>query len=100
MKKNITLPDELVFEVERNLVGKYYSTLSDVIRDGLRDILSIYGKKEGPREVAFNLYRRGEVTARQGAMICNLSLRDFLNLASNEEIYLQYGKKELEEDLA
>ena len=100
MKKNITLPDELVFEVERNLVGKYYSTLSDVIRDGLRDILSIYGRKGGPREVAFNLYKRGEITARQGAMISNLGLREFLNIASKEGIYLQYGKKELEEDLA
>lgn len=100
MKKNITLPDKLVLDVERNLVGKYYSTLSDVIRDGLRDILSIYKKREGPREIAFNLYKKGEITARQGAMICNLSLREFLNLTSKEGIYLQYGKKELEEDLA
>jgi len=100
MKKNITLPDELVLDVERNLIGRYYSTLSDVIRDGLRDILLIYGKREGPREVAFDLYRKGEITARQGAKISNLTLREFLNLASREGVYLQYGKKEFEEDIA
>jgi len=36
---------------------------------------------------------------RQGARMCNLTMREFLNLASRKGIHLQYGKEELEEDL-
>jgi len=50
-------------------------------------------------EKALNLYRKGKITSRQAAVIRNLTLREFLNLASKEGIHINYGEKELAEDL-
>ena len=46
VKKTITLPQELEIEVEDRLIGTYYASLSDVIRDGLRKILAEYKKRD------------------------------------------------------
>jgi len=45
VKKTITLPSELEKDVEKYLIGRHYSNLSEVIRDGLRKVLKEYGKK-------------------------------------------------------
>jgi len=51
------------------------------------------------KEKALNLYKNGEITSRQAAVMCNLTLREFLNLSSRRGIYLDYGVDELAEDL-
>ena len=48
----VGLPLELEKDVEKYLIGKYYSNLSEVIRDGIRKILNDYNKKESIEKVA------------------------------------------------
>ena len=40
IKKTITLPKELEKDVEKYLIGRHYSNLSEVIRDGIRRIVN------------------------------------------------------------
>jgi len=57
IKKTITLPQELEKDVEKYLIGRHYSNLSEVIRDGLRKVLKEYMKKESIEEAA-KLYKK------------------------------------------
>lgn len=45
IKKTISIPEELVKDAEKYLIGRHYSNLSEVIRDGIRRILREYTKK-------------------------------------------------------
>lgn len=97
VKKTITIPSELEKDVEKHLIGKHYSNLSEVIRDGLRRILREYGKKESIDEAA-ELYRKEKITLRQAADLTGLTLRETLEEFGKRSVYLRYGKKELNED--
>ena len=98
VKKTITLPQELEIEVEDRLIGTYYASLSDVIRDGLRKILAEY-KRKNEIEIAVSLYKEEKITLREAAAIMGVPLRKALEDLSERGVYLRYGLEELEEDL-
>jgi Arc/MetJ-type ribon-helix-helix transcriptional regulator len=98
IKKTITLPEELERDVEKYLIGRHYSNLSEVIRDGIRKILKEYGKKESIDKAA-ELYRKNKLTMRQAADIAGLTLRETLDEFGKRGVYIRYGKKELIEDI-
>ncbi len=97
VKKTITLPRELEKDVERYLIGKHYSNLSEVIRDGLRRVLREYGKKTSIDEAA-ELYRENRITIRQAADIVGLTLRETLDEFGKRGVYIRYGEEELKQD--
>lgn len=99
IKKTITLPQELEKDVEKYLIGRHYSNLSEVIRDGLRKVLKEYMKKESIEEAA-QLYKKEKISARQAAELTGLTLRETLDEFGKRGIYIRYGKKELDEDIA
>lgn len=98
-KKTITLPLELEKDVEKYLIGKHYSNLSEVIRDGIRKILKEYGKKESIEKAA-ELYRTDRITIRQASDLAGLTLRETLDEFGKRGVYIRYGKEELNEDTA
>lgn len=98
VKKTITLPQELEIEVEDRLIGTYYASLSDVIRDGLRKILAEY-KRKNEIEIAVLLYKDEKITLREAAAIMGVPMRKALQDLSERDVYLRYGSEELEEDL-
>jgi predicted HTH domain antitoxin len=98
VKKTITLPQELEIEVEDRLIGTYYASLSDVIRDGLRKILAEY-KRKNEIEIAISLYKEEKITLREAAAIMGVPLRKALEDLSERGVYLRYGLEELEDDL-
>ena len=98
VKKTITLPQELEIEVEDRLIGTYYASLSDVIRDGLRKILAEY-KRKNEIEIAVSLYKDEKITLREAAAIMGVPMRKALQDLSERDVYLRYGSEELEEDL-
>lgn len=99
IKKTITLPEELEKDVEKYLIGKHYSNLSEVIRDGIRKILKEHGKKE-QIDVVAELYKKGRITMREAAELLKLTLRETLDEFGERGIYIRYGKEELAEDTA
>ncbi len=99
VKKTITLPEELEKDVEIYLIGRHYSNLSEVIRDGIRRILKEYGKKEQIDEVA-ELYKKDRITIREAAELLKLTLRETLDEFGKKGVYIRYGKEELAEDIA
>lgn len=99
IKKTITLPRELEKDVEKYLIGRHYSNLSEVIRDGLRKILKEYGKNESIEEAA-ELYKEEKITLRQAAELTGLTVREALDEFGKRGVYIHYGKKELNEDSA
>ena len=99
VKKTITLPLELEQDVEKYLIGKHYSNLSEVIRDGLRKVLKEYGRKESIEEAA-RLYKKEKISLRQAAELMGLTLRETLDEFGKRGVYIRYGKEELDEDTA
>jgi len=99
IKKTITPPSELEKDVEKYLIGKHYSNLSEVIRDGLREVLKEYGKNDAIKEAA-ELYKNDKTTLRQAAELTGLTLRETLDEFGKKSVYIRYGKKELDEDTA
>ncbi len=99
VKKTITLPLELEKDVEKYLIGKHYSNLSEVIRDGLRKVLKEYGRKESIEEAA-QLYKKDKISLRQAAELTGLTLRETLDEFGKRGVYIRYGKEELDEDTA
>ncbi len=98
IKKTITLPKELEMEAKKRLVGKRYSNLSEVIRDGIRKLLDEQRGEEQIESVA-TLYKEGKVTMREAADLLRMSLREALSELARRGAYLRYGEKELAEDL-
>ncbi len=99
IKKTITLPIELEKDVEKYLIGRHYSNLSEVIRDGIRKVLKEYGRKESVDRAA-ELYMNGKITIRQAADLMELTLRETLDEFGKRGVYIRYGKEELIEDTA
>jgi len=97
IKKTITLPLELEKDVEKYLIGKHYSNLSEVIRDGLRKVLKEYSKKESI-EAAAKQYKKGKISMREAAELTGLTLRETLDEFGKKSVYIRYGKEELDED--
>jgi predicted HTH domain antitoxin len=85
--------------LEKYLVGRHYSNLSEVIRDGMRKILKEYGKKESIDNAA-ELYGKGRITMRQAADLVGLTLRETLDEFGKRGVYIHYDKEEFIEDTA
>lgn len=99
VKKTITIPKELEKDVEKYLIGKHYSNLSEVIRDGLRKLLKEYSRK-GSIEEASDLYKKEKISLRQASELTGLTLRETLEEFGKKGVYIRYGKEELDEDMA
>ena len=99
VKKTITIPEELVRDAEKYLIGRHYSNLSEVIRDGIRRILREYTKRATIEEAA-QLYKEGKITIREAAELLGLTLRETLEEFGKREVFIRYGREELEEDTA
>ena len=98
IKKTITLPEELERDVENQLIGKYYSNLSDVIRDGLRRVLKDYEHNSEIKATA-KLYQEGKITIREASDITGIPLRGILHEFGKVGICIRYGEDELKEDI-
>ena len=98
IKKTITLPEELERDVENQLIGKYYSNLSDVIRDGIRRVLKDYEHNSEIKATA-KLYHEGKITIREASDITGIPLRGILNEFGKRGTYIRYGENELKEDI-
>jgi len=49
--------------------------------------------------IAVELYREGKITLRQMADVLDVTLRESLDTLSGHKTYLNYGEKELKEDV-
>jgi len=98
IKKTITLPYKLVEEVEKKLVGTYFSSLSEAIKEGLRLLLEKYEKKD-QIALLIELYEKGKISIRDAAKLLGLSLRETYEIFSKRGAFIQYGEEELIEDL-
>ncbi len=98
VKRTITIPEELMKDVERYLIGKHYSSLSEVIRDGIRRVLGEYKDRTNIDEVA-QLYRDGRITIREAADILGITLREALEEFGRRGIYLHYSVEDLKDDI-
>ena len=97
IKKTISIPEDLAHDAETYLVGRYYSNLSEVIRDGIRQLLHEYKNKQDVDSV-IDLYKEGQISLRDVTDTLNLPLRETMELLANKGVYLRYGEKELAED--
>lgn len=53
------------------------------------------------RESAFNLYKNGTLTLKQGADLCGVDLYDFMEMLSNVDIpVIDYPPEELEAEVS
>ncbi|MFQ6055404.1 MAG: ribbon-helix-helix domain-containing protein [Methanosarcinales archaeon] len=66
MLKNISIPEKLEKDIEKKLIGAYYSNLSDVIEDGLRKVLNDY-ETEKRLNTILKLYQEDKITAREAS---------------------------------
>jgi len=98
IKRTISIPEELAKEAEIYLIGKYYGNLSEVIRDGIRQLVTEYKQRQDIESVT-HLYREGRITLRDAADLLDLPLRETLKILSEQKSYLRYGEKELIEDI-
>lgn len=98
IKRTISIPEELAKEAEIYLIGKYYGNLSEVIRDGIRQLVAEYKQRQDIESVT-NLYKEGRISLRDAADLLDLPLRETLKILSEKKSYLRYGEKELIEDL-
>lgn len=90
---SVRIPDDL----EKSLLEfseKESKPTSEVIRELLEK-----GLKEKRIESALELYKKGEVTLWKAASIADVSLWKMIEELKENKIEVQYGQKELEEDL-
>ncbi len=64
----------------------------------IRELL-ILGIKERKLEEALKLYSEGKITLWKAATIANISLWKMIETLKEKKINIQYGEKELKEDL-
>ncbi len=86
-------------DVEKYLIGRHYSNLSEVIRDGLGKVLKEYSRKESI-EAAAQQYKKGKISMREAAELTDLTLRETLDEFSKKGVYIRYRKEELDENTA
>ena len=68
---------------------------SEVVRELLR-----IGLRNKLIEDALRMYREGKVSMWKAARIAGLSLWEFIEILKEKEVEIQYGLRELEEDLS
>ncbi len=95
MSENISLrlPQEILQKLD-DLAQKEHKDRSTLIRELLDD-----GIKDKRIDLAAELYRKGEVTGWQAAKLAGISLRRFHETLHVKGILIQYGERDLEQDL-
>jgi len=87
------LPLEIDKEIEK------IASLEDTDKSKLIRELLIIGIKEKKLKEALNLYIEGKITLWKAASLADLSLWKMIDILEKRKITLQYGKRELKEDL-
>lgn len=98
VKRTISIPEKLAKEAETYLIGKYYGNLSEVIRDGIRQLVCEYKKRQDVDSV-IHLYREKRISLREASELLDLPLRETLAIMAERKAYIDYGEQELLEDL-
>ncbi len=86
-------PKELAKKIEE-MARRYSVDKSTMLRRLLSDAVEIKTQQE-----AIKLYKEGKVSLWKAAKLARLSLWEMMDLIAKEGIYLDYGLKELKEDL-
>lgn len=87
------LPQDILEGLQR-LAREESKDKSEVIRE-----LLVLGMKEKKLNHSIQLYKEGRATLWKAAREANLSLWQMIEILRERKIELQYGVKELEEDL-
>ncbi len=87
------LPIEIEEDIEE-IAHNQDSDKSKLIRE-----LLIIGIKEKKLEEALKLYSQGKITLWKAARLSGISLWKIIDIVAERKINLQYGKRELKEDL-
>lgn len=87
------LPIEIEEDIEK-IAHAQDSDKSKLIRE-----LLIIGIKEKKLEEALKLYSQGKITLWKAAVLSGISLWKMIDIVAERKINLQYGKRELKEDL-
>lgn len=90
---SLRLPPELFGRIDE-ISKKEGRDRSEVIRELLRR-----GLQDKLVEDAVKLYSEGKVSMWRAAKIAGLSLWEFIELMKDKRIEIQYGVRELEEDI-
>lgn len=95
MSENISLrlPREVLEKLD-DLAQKEHKDRSTLIREILDE-----GIKEKRIDLAVELYKRGEVTGWQASKLAGVSLRRFYEALQKKGVLIQYGERDLEQDL-
>lgn len=87
------LPSEIDKEIEK------LASLEDTDKSKLIRELLILGIKERRLKEALRLYVEGKISLWKAATLADISLWKIIEILKQRKISIQYGKKELEEDL-
>ena len=87
------LPIEIDKEIEK------LASLEDTDKSKLVRELILLGIKERKLEEALNLYIKGKITLWKAARLVDISLWKMMEILGERKITLQYGERELKEDL-
>ncbi len=96
MKEKLTtfrLPLEIDKEIEK------IASLEDSDKSKIMRELIVMGIKEKKLREALKLYTEGKITLWKAASLAGISLWRMITILEERKITLQYGKKELKEDL-
>lgn len=87
------LPLEIDKEIEK------LASLEDTGKSKLIRELILLGIKERKLEEAIKLYIKGKITLWKAARLVDISLWKMMEILEERKITLQYGERELKEDL-
>ena len=90
----LRLPEDVLEKID-NIARREGKERSEVIRE----ILKI-GLRDKFIEDALKAYKEGKVSIWKAAKIAGLSLWEFVEILKDKSIEIQYGIRELEEDLS
>lgn len=87
------LPTKINIEIEK------MADLEDSDKSSLIRELLIYGIREKKLEKAIKLYQEGKISLWKAAHFADISLWKMMEIVAEKKIIIQYGEKELKEDL-
>lgn len=90
---SIRLPIEIEIEIDR------LAKIKDTNKSKLIRELIMLGIKEIKLEMALALYVKGRVSLWKAATLAEISLWGMMEIVKQRKIPIQYGEKELKEDL-
>jgi predicted HTH domain antitoxin len=90
---SLRLPHEILEKLD-DLAQKEHKDRSTLIREILDE-----GIKDKRIDLAVELYRKAEVTGWQAAKLAGVSLRRFYEALQRKGVLIQYGERDLDQDL-